>query len=228
MYVHDRTLKNRTYDPTQIPLASNYARSFRDSRVDRDTGRRVRVCTADGRQRMHARRESNIILRRNGGVSYARARTRCICERCDSMRRAQGRMPNSIANPIQETSGTNGGSMFYRYRSRRSTDVHLESTVRILRVLSTVCKRIYGLAFVYRRPCYHFPRRLRAFSGRFADAGVGIKMGGSRKSGGRYSRAYRDITWREEEGGRREGGREKIDETISQYHEMERDFSTRT
>lgn len=36
-------------------------------------------------------------------------------------------MPNGIANPIQETSGTNGGSMFYRYCSRRSTDVRLES-----------------------------------------------------------------------------------------------------
>jgi len=63
-------------------------------------------------------------------------------------------MPNGIANPIQETSGTNGGSMFYRYYSRRNTDVRLESAVRILRVLSAVCKRIYGLAFVYRRPCY--------------------------------------------------------------------------
>jgi len=38
-----KSLKNRSRGPTQIPLASNYARSFRDSRVDHDTGRRVRV-----------------------------------------------------------------------------------------------------------------------------------------------------------------------------------------
>lgn len=92
-------------------------------------------------------------------------------------------MPNGIANPIQETSGTNGGSMFYRYCSRRSTDVRLESVIRILRVLSTVCKRIYGLAFVYRRPCYHFPRPLTFFlSGRSADGERGIKIGDPKKN----------------------------------------------
>jgi len=74
--------------------------------------------------------------------------------------------------------------MFYRYCSRRSTDVRLESVIRILRVLSTVCKRIYGLAFVYRRPCYHFPRRPLTFflPGRSADAERGIKIGNPRKS----------------------------------------------
>lgn len=74
--------------------------------------------------------------------------------------------------------------MFYRYCSRRSTDVRLESVIRILRVLSTVCKRIYGLAFVYRRPCYHFPRRPLTFflPGRSADAERGIKIGDPRKS----------------------------------------------
>lgn len=94
-------------------------------------------------------------------------------------------MPNGIANPIQETSGTNGGSMFYRYCSRRSVDVRLESAIRILCVLSAVCKRIYGLAFVYRRPCYDFPRRQLAIflPGRSADVEKGIKMGDPRQSG---------------------------------------------
>jgi len=36
-------------------------------------------------------------------------------------------MPNGIANPIQETSGTNGGSMFYRYCSRRRVLMYVSS-----------------------------------------------------------------------------------------------------
>jgi len=109
-----------------------------------------------------------------------------ICKRRGPARLGVARgMPNGIANPIQETSGTNGGSMFYRYCSRRSVDVRLESAIRILRVLSAVCKRIYGLAFVYHRPCYDFPRRQLALflPRRSADVKKGIKMGDPRKSG---------------------------------------------
>lgn len=145
----DRSPKDWFRGATQIPLASNYAQGFRDSRVDHDIGRRVRVrcpmSAASARtQRVGYNPETAVFRMHAFGISVNGA--------------ARG-MPNGIANPIQETSGTNGGSMFYRYCSRRSTDVRLESAVRILRVLSAVCKRIYGLAFVYRRPCYHFPHR---------------------------------------------------------------------
>lgn len=115
-------------------------------------------------QRVHACRESDIISsKRWCSVLYASALGISVKRRGPARLDVARGMPNGIANPIQETSGTNGGSMFYRYCSRRSVDVRLESAIRILRVLSAVCKRIYGLAFVYRRPCYDFPRRQLPF-----------------------------------------------------------------
>lgn len=133
---------------------------------------------------MHARRESGIIPSKRWCSVCTRARRVSVngATRCGA---ALGGMPNGIANPIQETSGTNGGSMFYRYCSRRSALMYVSSRrYRTLSVLSAVCKRIYGLAFVYRRPCYHFPRRRVALflPGRSADAREGIKIGDSRKS----------------------------------------------
>lgn len=132
--------------------------------------------------KVHPRRESNIIP----SVFRMHACSAYLWTTRFSWTRRHREAPNGIANPIQETSGTNGGSMFYRYcNSRKRWCTSRVVVYVLLRVLSAVCKRIYGLAFVYRRPCYHFPhRRLALFlPGRFADAVEGIKMSDPRKNG---------------------------------------------
>lgn len=119
---------------TQIPSSSNsWRRGLRDSRADRDTGRRVVPTTY--RQGVEEIGEAggrggvNMYTRTQGAVQEVHARRAVGYNPVETVfpyARAAGvhvcGARGGRANPIRRASGTNGGSMFYRYCSRRGTD----------------------------------------------------------------------------------------------------------